>query len=438
MNQSFDPARLDSLVQDLLDGRLPAEDAAELRGILRSSADARRRYRHSAAVHCALLRQAPQIAPDAVSVRRLPRRQIIVLASAAAACLLVVLGLMRSRPEAAVATLAGSSSASWEHSAPGDGQALETGRSWHLLRGFAEIHYLSGVEILLEGPARFEISGPAELRISHGRASVKIPPDVERFQLDTPGGPLRELGREFGVAVGSGSEGAVVLTDVFEKSHDPATPPPSEPARESFALVRDAAGTRHLSTLSGYRIDLRDTVRELPRLSFRRDTGDNLALGKPVFSPAYYSKPHGSRFPPETLTDGRLNDSGTPGDWSFWLAPNGESGQFTVDLLEPTRIGRIELQNTRNRTYGDRGLHGFIALVSDDNQIFREILAGELAAISPPPAPGEDFPFETFLFEPVTARYLKIIGTSHHRHPARPEADPDHGGGLNEIRIFAP
>ena len=69
---------------------------------------------------------------------------------------------------------------------------------------------------------------------------------------------------------------------------------------------------------------------------------------------------------------------------------------------------------------------------------FKEILTAELRRIPELPAPGVDFPFESFPLDPVSARFVKVVGTSHYRHLDRPPENPNHGGGLNEIRIFAP
>lgn len=450
MNQDFDPARLDALSHLLLDGDLPRESAEELRQMLHGSAEARRRYRHAAAVHCALVRHGqdrrdtPAFAiPASPPPRRMGRRMLVALA--AAACLLIASGLAflpRPGPTAPIAILSGATSAVWEDAALPTGHSFVTDRSMNLLRGFAEVSFGSGVRVILEGPCRFEINAADTMRVAHGRASVTVPPEVNGFHLDTPGGRITDLGTEFGVAVGSGSEGAVVLTEVFDGEIEIPSINESRERLQSgdaLAIIRDTAGTRLISTLDDYRVDLTDSARRLPAESGRRPpSGVNLALGKPVFAPAYYSKQFGSRFPPETLTDGRLNDTGSPGDWSFWLAPNGESGEFTVDLMAVTEIGRIELQNTRNRTHGDRGLHKFAILVSPDNVEFREIFRGELGAILDPPPPGEDFPIESIRFEPVETRYVKLVGLSHYRHPGRPASDESHGGGLNEILIYAP
>jgi hypothetical protein len=454
MKPDFDPRRLDALTHLLLDGDLPPESVVELREILRGSAEARRRYRRTTAVHCALVRhghdrlETPELAPAPAreTAGRSARRGIRWLAAGLAAAACIVLAAKLALPPGAaapppLAVLSGTTSAVWEGAAITTGHPFERGRSVKLVRGFAEVSFASGVQVILEGPCRFEINGADTMGVTHGRASVMVPPDVARFHLDTPGGRITDLGTEFGVAVGSSSEGAVVLTEVFDGEIEIPAVNDSRHRLQSgdaLAIIRDTTGTRLVATLDDYRVDLADSARRLPAEAHRVSSGVNLALGKPVFSPAYYFREFGSRFPPETLTDGRLNDSGSPGDWSFWLAPNGEPGEFTVDLLAVAEIGRIELQNTRNRTHGDRGLREFAVLVSIDNQNFREILRGELAAIDHLPPPGEDFPVESFRFEPVEARYVKLVGLSHYRHPDRPATDENHGGGLNEILIYAP
>jgi hypothetical protein len=310
-----------------------------------------------------------------------------------------------------------------------------------LVAGFVEVTYRNGVRVILEGPCRFEVTSASSMTVAHGRATVNVPHPVDGFHLDTPAGRITDLGTEFGIAVGSGVEGPVILTEVFTGEIEiPAENTPRKRLQEgdSLAIVRETGGTKLVPTLGDYRVDLGDSARQLPVSSGASPASGNLALGKPVSSPSYYSKEHGSTFPPASLTDGRLNDSGSPGDWSFWLAPNEETGEFTVDLIESYEIGRIDFQNTRNRTHGDRGFREISILVSDDGMEFREIFKTELRRIPELPAPGVDFPFESFTFDPVRTRFVKVVGLSHYRHPDRPLDNPNHGGGLNEIRIFAP
>lgn len=435
MKPVYDPQRLDALLQQLLDEQLPDDGAAELNAILRGSQPARHHYRRSLRLHAALIRhrQVGNVVPF-----RKSRRLVPLLAVAACVVLGVSIFMIAGREP--VARLMGTTAAIWSHALPEkDAPGLE--HPLDLVSGFAEVGFRSGVRVILEGPCRFEVTSASSMRVTHGRATVKVPHHLDGFHLDTPAGRITDLGTEFGVAVGSGVEGSVVLTEVFDGEIEiPAEKPPRKRllSGESLAIVRETGGTRLVSTLGDYRVDLRDSARHLPVSSGKSSAEGNLALGKPVTSRAHYSKAHGSVFPPATLTDGRLNDSGSPGDWSYWLAPNHDSGEFTVDLLSSIRIGRVDFQNTRNRSHDDRGLRGFRILVSEDGGHFREILQGELARIAGPSQPGIDFPFESFAFEPVVARYVKVIGLSHYRERDGTVEEENQGGGLNEIRIFAP
>lgn len=448
MNAPFQNRRLEALVHLLLDGDLPAEAADELATMLRESAEARRFYRRTLAIHSSLVRQVrgggqvPEFIQPSI-VQLPPRRRAPWGALAAAACVVLAAGAwffsQRNGP-APLAVLSGATAARWAE--PLDpGHAFEPGRPLDLDGGFAEISYRSGVKVILEAPCRFEVTGENSMSVTRGRASVKVPKGTRGFQLDTPGGRLIDLGTEFGVAVGSGTEGPVVISEVFDGEIEI---PSGDSSRkllkqgESMAILRENGGTRLVSELQEGPVSLSNPARQLPASQPALENEVNLALGKPVFSPNYYASRSGEVFPPDNLTDGRLNDTGSPGDWSFWLTPNGMSGEFTVDLLEAREIGRIDLQNTRNRNHGDRGLRDFIILVSDDNREFREVAAGTLPYIAQLPPPGSDIPFETFRFAPVTARYVKVVASSYQRNPSRPASNPNEGGGLNEIRIFAP
>lgn len=436
MKPDYDPRRLDELLPLLFDEALTDARIDELNAILRDSREARSHYRTSLRLHAALIRhrRTDTVVPQGRQTVSM-RTAIVVLALAA--CVMFAAFYHPATTRKPVATLTGTTAAVWA----GNAGPLLLDRPMDLVRGFAEVSFRNGVRVILEGPCRFEVTSETSMNVAHGRATVKVPHKINGFHLDTPAGRITDLGTEFGVAVGSGVEGPVILTEVFDGEIEiPAeeTPRKCLQSGDSLAIVRESGGTKLITTLGDYRVDLGDSARKLPISSGVSPSSGNLALGKPVTSPGHYVKSHGSVFPAATLTDGRLNDSGSPGDWSFWLAPNGQDGEFTVDLLETHEIGRIDLQNTRNRTHGDRGLRGIQVLVSDDGVSFREIFQVELQRIPALPAPGVDFPFESFQFASVSARYVRIVGLSHYRLAGRPDENPNHGGGLNEIRIFAP
>jgi len=437
MNSDYDPSRLDLLLQHLFDESIYDSQVAELNAILLVSPRSRGHYRKSLRLHAALIRhrqtetsvQTPPPSPPARWRRVAPRLAI-------AACLLLAALYHWIPNQKPLASLTGTTAAIWA----GASATADLDHPMDLVAGFAEVTYQNGVRVILEGPCRFAVTSPMSMSVTHGRATVKVPHPVTGFHLDTPAGRMTDLGTEFGIAVGSGVEGPVVLTEVFNGEIEI---PGETTARkrlyggDSLAIVREGGGTKLLSALGEYRVNLGDSARRLPPSNSSPETG-NLARGKPVTSSAHYSMPHGSVFPPATLTDGRLNDSGSPGDWSFWLAPNGENGEFTVDLLDAREIGRIDLQNTRNRTHGDRGMREIRIMTSTDGSRFEELLHTELPWIPELPPPGVDFPFESLRFPPVNARYVKVVGISHYSHPERSKENTNHGGGLNEIRIFAP
>lgn len=434
MREDYHAARLDELLERLLDERLSDEDGRELNSILQASRQARNHYRASLRLHAALIRhpQLPAVAP--------PRRHAAISRRwlAAAACLLLASLLFQLLPQRPVARITGTSAAVWSDGSEPD---QLVGRSLELASGYAEVSFHNGVRVILEGPCRFKVTSATTMDVTHGRATAKVPHSVGGFHLDTPAGRITDIGTEFGIAVGSGEDGPVILAQVFDGEIEvPAEKTPRKRllSGDALAILGGDGGTRLVSTMGDYQVDLADSARHLPRQAGNSPAAGNLALGKPVSSPSYYAMPHGSVFPPSTLTDGRLNDSGSPGDWSFWLAPNGEDGEFTVDLLESMQIGRIDLQNTRNRTHGDRGMRHISVQVSNDGEEFHELFQTELQPIIELPPPGEEFPFQSFTFPPVNARHVRVVGLDHHRNPKRPPDNPNHGGGLNEIRIFAP
>lgn len=433
---------LDLLIHRLFEGELTREEETELNVILVHSPEARQRYVRASGVHAALCR----LATSTEQVFSIPPQAIPVRSTFSwlglAACITLGLGALvfyvANARQTGLATIAESRDLVWKEGsvAPESGR-ISKGESFELIQGYLRLVYPTGATATLEGPCRFVISAPEAITVLHGRISVHAPPGAQGFIVDTPGGRFVDLGTEFGLAVGSDGETPVVLTEVFKGEVEvQATGTPTRLVKgESRALIQDLGHSTLVSSLDEAPITLVNHARELPEPAMAREESANLALGKPVASPGYYTRKHGSTFPPDRLTDGRLNDSGVPGDWSFWLAPNEQDGEFTVDLLQPERVGRISLQNTNNRSIGDRGVASFEVYGSLDNREFIPLTQGELPRIDP--NQGSNFPFHDFTFPSAQARYLKLVVTRHYRHPERPPSRKDHSGGLNEIRIFS-
>ena len=433
------PDPLDEKIHALLDGVIPPGELRALEDELRANPDARRRYLRSASIHARLLNQAsggiPAFlgdAPPVASPARFPKARLLM---ALAACIILsaaaFLTLPRQPEALAEITRALDLRCPTGSRTPGIG-ALEAHQAVELLGGWIEIAFPSGASVAIEGPCRFELQAPESLTIFHGRAAVNVPPGAEGFRLDTPGGQIVDLGTAFGVAVGNDGSHPVVLAEVFDgeiEIHAGDRSPARLRGGEARAIVHNRGTLQLVSTLDESPVHVPRPASPPPS---DPASGENLALGKPVFSPGYCVRPHGSVFPPDNVTDGRTDDSGVPNDWSFWLAPDGKSGEFTVDLIDPATVSRISLQNTANRGIGDRGTARFLLLGSLDNQNFKPLLEAAL----PPIVAGEGYPFHDFHFEPTRVRFVKFLVLEHLRSPERPADHPIQGGGLNEIRIF--
>lgn len=433
----------DHLIQMLLDGTLDDTCRVELNEVLLSSPEARASYRKALAIHSALICRDPGSIPDFIiktpaskPIRSFPRRILYAVAAlilfTLSFAIIDVVAMRKVQPRAEIRS---SDHAVWPAGARGLTPGTMPAHSpTELISGQLELAYPSGARVVLEGPCRFSLDSKEALTVLHGRASVHAPEGAEGFRINTPAGQIIDRGTEFGVAVGNDGNHPVVLTEVFKGEIEVSTHSSDKvllTGGESRAITND--GTL-LDQLDESPVHLANALHRSSQPS--RSSIGNLALGKPVISPGYLTRPHGSIFPPDNLTDGRLDDSGVPGDWSFWLAPEGEGGEFIVDLLDTQSVSLVSLQGTTNRAINDRGVASVELLGSLDNKTYFPLSEGPIPRIDPS-LYGLSFPFVDFSFPSVELRYLKCIITSFYNHPDRPPGHPHQGGGLNEIRIFS-
>lgn len=225
----------------------------------------------------------------------------------------------------------------------------------------------------------------------------------------------------------------IAQTGLSEKQIDEirSALPETEVVADDFLMLNQAQPVAQASTTTP--VAKEPAKREL--ISTRGDLADdiiNLAFGKPVTASSYYkAADHGEVFEPGNITDGRLADTGKKGDWSFWLAQNGDSGIVTIDLEVAHVVSRIDLQSTRNRQHFDRGIKDFIIQVSTDNVNYKQVAKGSLGQIRA--FEPKEYKFETIRFASTQARYVRIKGVSNHT----PNNNGYQGsGGLNEVRIY--
>ncbi len=170
----------------------------------------------------------------------------------------------------------------------------------------------------------------------------------------------------------------------------------------------------------------------------------NVALGKPIIDGSGswdggtigVGAPYdGGQFPARLAVDGVTYeaDDATP---SWWLGREGTLDEyFTLDLGDVYNVDRIDLFNTHNRQYNDRGTEEFVIFgaqqVDVNNQLIDPVpvLSGNLFETSF----EEDLPAESFTsdngFNPVDVRYLKFQSLS--------STYGNSNVGLNEIEVYS-
>ena len=92
--------------------------------------------------------------------------------------------------------------------------------------GLVEIGYDCGASVVIEGPARFAVSGSKSIKVQSGSVYVKVPTaEAKGFQVLTPESVIEDLGTEFGVRVGFGGVSDIYMTKgkAVVRSSDPAS-----------------------------------------------------------------------------------------------------------------------------------------------------------------------------------------------------------------------
>ena len=97
--------------------------------------------------------------------------------------------------------LAGQADAVWSNEAAlADGALLPAG-SLSLASGVAQIELFSGVTVIVEGAAEFEIISPMEMSVTRGKVRARVPEPAHGFRIHTAEGEVVDLGTEFALNV---------------------------------------------------------------------------------------------------------------------------------------------------------------------------------------------------------------------------------------------
>jgi hypothetical protein len=263
--------------RDRLETRLRAETAARLFYVAYLDLHAHLQWRmRGEAPYPAGTRQARTGTPGplteldsfsspAVSIDRRPRRSFAALARPAVAALLtlaaavLVAVLVQRRgseeeelpdfpdaPPESVAVLIDNNNTVWEKDMAlptRTGSALPPGRV-KLRAGVVEIAFRAGGEVLLEGPADFDVSAPDRGYLHRGKLTAKVPKGAPALRVSTPGVVVTDHGGECGVFIGEagGTEVHVFAGHIGADPTDPqGGPVPGTRLLENAGIRVDAA-----------------------------------------------------------------------------------------------------------------------------------------------------------------------------------------------------
>lgn len=95
---------------------------------------------------------------------------------------------------------------------PTQGAALEPG-ILHIAEGVAQFEFYSGAQVIVEGPAEFELISPYHARCLKGKIRARVPEQAQGFSIQTPSFELIDLGTEFGMDVSTSGAANVRVFD---------------------------------------------------------------------------------------------------------------------------------------------------------------------------------------------------------------------------------
>lgn len=269
------PARLDELLGRLADGLLVEAEAAELDQILRTSPEARGRYRVFSAAHLMLASgQCESVANPSIPIKQRPFLPMAAAAAAAIALLASAIALWPSRPAEGIpptsvrivpetpvlAVVALAENARWDLAEPAAGGMKLRTETVTLSSGIVALDLIGGQTLTLRGPARFELIDAREMKLSLGDASLRMDDEGDPYIIRVPNGAVVDLGTEFSVNV---SPAGISDVHVFEGLVNASIIGSGDRTREE-RLLNEGQSVRIAKTLETSPSAPSDFLRPLP------------------------------------------------------------------------------------------------------------------------------------------------------------------------------
>lgn len=228
MNQD----ELSQLIDSVIDGDCSESDFIRLEAELHVDRAARNTFYHRLKLHTCLQEESQS---RLVSIRqpRIPssrRTRRSVVAVAAVVALLLLAGLSgwitgRKAPGQPVAHLEPVASgfgvitdqaqARWDTGTLKRGDLVPSGPV-RLTSGIAQVELFSGVSLVIEGPAEFELHSDMEMTMKTGKLRANVPRPARGFRIQTETGDVVDLGTEFAIDIGEDHSDFHVLEGEIE------------------------------------------------------------------------------------------------------------------------------------------------------------------------------------------------------------------------------
>lgn len=245
---------LHRLVSEYCHGTLSQEDSVVLNGLLETDANVREFYNNYMFLHAELYTQLASVGCESV-VARMEERETQFARTAlaaehrlrfawlaiAAALLAVACGsswltflALQSRSPAgqvanvsdpidrtvAVAKVTATRNCLWNGSGGdlGYGATLFAGQRLDLAAGLVEVTFIDGAQVVLEGPAKFDVKATDLAELHEGRIAAVVPERARGFEVATNGLNVVDWGTEFGM-LAEGDEAEVHVFRGMVKAH---------------------------------------------------------------------------------------------------------------------------------------------------------------------------------------------------------------------------
>ncbi|MDB4350797.1 FecR domain-containing protein [Verrucomicrobia bacterium] len=208
---------LESLLMELTEGELSSEQNHRLRKMIRHHPAAKQQYLDNCQIHTMLAWEHGVLGglqlPDLSDTSEPPSDSSRLWKPLAAAAAIVLTGVAllsqwerqsKMNPGDTVASLTRSVAASLKlfgaSSEFNNGSAVRTG-TYQLDDGLVEITFDSGVEVVIEAPASFEIHDPEFMLLKAGRLAANVSQEGVGFTVETPDAEVVDYGTEFAIEV---------------------------------------------------------------------------------------------------------------------------------------------------------------------------------------------------------------------------------------------